>query len=257
MTDTYENNLWTFLNLEEDDQEKLNELAHEIKDKIGENYFKLKLKVAIQSNDDEALNILGIKDDDLLVKESDSAELTLLKKKIFDKYALSINNFDELFTKQLEFFKHKDSEDIFVQNLVDYITSNSSDKDQVRKKTLKLLEGEPENEPESPYSKENIINRFKEMWEKNNDIYAKITSEYKNNVDKALNKMLANFEKHIHSILRLNSTFSLSKDTKFNILKGFVITASLLILLIGVKFGKSMKRKIMKLITRIKTLLTL
>lgn len=56
------------------------------------------------------------------------------------------------------------------------------------------MEGEPENEPENPYSKENIINKFKEMWEKNNDICAKITSEYKNNVDEALNRILSNLE---------------------------------------------------------------
>lgn len=257
MTDTYENDLWTFLNLEEDDQEKLIELAHEVKNKTGENYFKLKLKIAVQSKEEDTLDVLEIKNDDLLVKESDSAELILLKKKIFDKYALSINNFNESFTKQLELFKHKDNEDIFVQSLLSYEANKSSDKEQVRKKTLKILEGEPENEPENPYSKENIINKFKEMWEKNNDICAKITSEYKNNVDEALNKILANFEKHLRNILKLNSDFALNKDTKINILKGFAITASLLVLLIGVRFGKDMKRKLMRLITRIKTLLKL
>lgn len=257
MTDTYENNLWTFLNLEEDDQEKLNDLAHEIKNKTGENYFKLKLKIAIQSKNDDTLDILEIKNDDLFVKESDSAELTLLKKKVYDKYALSIDNFNESFTKQLELFKHKDNEYIFVQGLLDYEANKSSDKDQVRKKTLKILEGEPEKEPENPYTKGNIINKFKEMWEKNNDICAKITYEYKNNMDEALNKILTNFERHIRNILRLNSNFTLTNDTKINILKGFAITASFLILLIGFRFGKDMKRKLTKLVTRIKTLLKL
>lgn len=81
MTDTYENDLWTFLNLEEDDQEKLIELAHEVKNKTGENYFKLKLKIAVQSKEEDTLDVLEIKNDDLLVKESDSAELILLKRK--------------------------------------------------------------------------------------------------------------------------------------------------------------------------------
>lgn len=257
MTDTYENNLWTFLNLEEDDQEKLNDLAHEIKNKTGENYFKLKLKIANQSRNDDTLEILEIKGDDLFVKESDSAELTLLKKKVVDKYALSIDNFDESFTRQLELFKPKDNEGIFVQGLLDYAVSKPSDKDQVRKKTLKILEGEPENQPENPYTKENIINKFKEMWEKNNDICAKITSEYKNNVDEAIERIMVNIERHLRNILRLNSNYTLNKNTKINFLKGFAITASLLMLLIGVKFGKDVKRKLMKLIARIKTLLKL
>lgn len=256
MADSYENYLWTFLNLEEKDQDKLQDLAYEINTYTGENYLKLKLKIALQSTDENILTVLNVDNNDLLIKDTDSAELTLLKKKIFDKFLLKIDNFDDLFSTHLNLMKTKsDDNDQFVNELLSYMEKHSVDKEQTRKKTLNILEGEPESSPENPYSKEHIINKFKEMWNNNNEIYAKITSDYKNNFDSVFNKIQADFERYLRIILRWKNDFNMDDESKYKILTGFAISASLVILILGVKFGKAMKYRITRIIRRIKLLL--
>ncbi|GMM42600.1 hypothetical protein FOG51_01375 [Hanseniaspora uvarum] len=256
MTNHYENNLWTFLNLEENEQEKLSELANEIKTYTGENYLKLKLKIALQSNEQNILEILNVNNDDFVIKDTDSAELTLLKKKVVDKNTLSIDDFDNLFTSHLELLKTKnDNNDVFLNDLLNYIDKKSDDKEQVRRKTLNILEGEPENDCENPYSKENIINKFKELWNNNNDIYAKISSDYKNNFDSVFNKIQADFQRYISVMLRWKNNYDIDEDSKYKVITGFAISASLVVLILGVKFGKGIKNKALRLIRRIKLLL--
>ena len=168
MADSYENYLWTFLNLEEKDQDKLQDLALEIKTYTGENYLKLKLKIALQSTNEKILSVLNLDNNDLLIKGTDSAELTLLKKKIVDKFLLKIDSFDDLFSAHLDLMKTKsDDNDQFVNELLSYMESHVIDKEQTRKKTLNILEGEPESSQENPYSKEHIVKKFKEIWNNN------------------------------------------------------------------------------------------
>lgn len=184
-TQTYEDYLWKFLNLEEHDQKGSQELAAELanqdpsgtseKDKL----FKLKLKVALAAEDLSNYTILKIDTSDVNVKKNEDYETVLLKSQLFVKFELPLETFN---TDLKE----------YIDTAVDEVSAADEKKDELlqfyndnfvlkpvhttkKKRNMKVLEGEPSKEDKSS---ETMIEKFKDLLQ-NNEIYSIINNEYK------------------------------------------------------------------------------
>lgn len=192
---TYEDYLWKYLNLEEQDSQGLQELANELAstDPSGtaekEKFFKLKLKVALTSEDLSNYTALKIDTSDVNVKKDDDYETVLLKSRLFVKHELPLNSFQ---TDLKE----------YINRAVDEVSSSDEKKDELlqfyndnfvlkpahitkKKRNMNFLEGEPSQEDKRS---ESMIEKFQDLLQ-NNKIYSIINNDYKPGVKALLFKI--------------------------------------------------------------------
>ncbi|KAL6929812.1 hypothetical protein ACO0SA_001216 [Hanseniaspora valbyensis] len=250
ITKSYENHLWKFLNLEENDDQGLNELASElsndniIKGEDEAKYFKLKLKIALASKDLTNYNILKFQPSDITLKSEDDFETVLLKSQLFTKFSLPLDSFNKDLKNYIDDAIDNNSDiDDKKDELLHYYNDNfvlkPSHDIKKKKDSLEVLDNEPIQENKTDIS---IINKFKDLLY-NNEIYNTINNEYKPTVKDIFQKV---------KLVVLSSYNNKDKNYYYMLLLILLFTS-----VVTVKGYKYIKKAHIKLYNKIKLLLRL
>ncbi|XBW35003.1 hypothetical protein QEN19_000568 [Hanseniaspora menglaensis] len=192
-TNSFEDHLWEFLNLEKNDQDGLSKLADKLSKKDAtqsndrEKYFKLKLKIVLAFDNMKSFTNMNINISELNINTSDDCEMVLLKSQLFSKFDLQLVNFKKNLKDYIDVIIESSSDvnsikDDLLQFYNDNFVLKPSKYSEKKKTSLKYLEGEPVSQ-----ENETIIEKFKDLLN-NNEIYAKINEKYKPSIQDLYHK---------------------------------------------------------------------